>query len=527
LTPFRDGRQLDDDSHVGGAAFRLNAMTASVYESRRLGCWFPVRARRSRHNRAELVTNSNIATSRVRNAALILFALAFGLPILVIAQEPPASGQGKKEDPPKGAKDDGGGKKEPSDEEKAKIVDALKKLKDEKQKESGAAPPTKSVDMSKAGAVRKKLEDVRNIQRLPEPQPTNPEKNSVLQCKASPATVKKWARYQLSLFTDPNQDKNVQKNHEDVLRAVSDNLEPNCAQLMKKELFAACDWLLKHESKVSSVAKVNALSLVDELHGKEVAAGVTGVQVILDALKDHERHGDAVLYVAMTAMRNAKKLRVAKVAQEREAAKLLMNIARRGEIQPLLLEELCRTLGHMEVPFEGLEADRAEIATFLANIATNENLDERTRFEAAIALGRLKKQNQIPSYAYEVEAWVLAKAYLSYVNWVVAAKAAEKPLVSDGVIKYIGARLSDAIRHSLDQATGAPGQNRLRTLYSTIEPSLKDIWDGREPDREPIVQWLEQNRVPSMKLARKAVDIQPIAKAAPPAPPAGGAAADK
>jgi len=207
----------------------------------------------------------------------------------------------------------------------------------------------------------------------------------------------------------------------------------------------------------------------------------------------------------------------------------LMQIARRGELQPLLLETLCKTLGIIGVPYEGLVNEAAEVATFLANIATNENLAERTRLEAAIALGKLRKQNVVNNYDFAVEAWVFAKAYQAYLNWVIANRPPNQPNVSPAVIRYLGARLYDAIRQSMEQASGAPGQDRLRTLISTIEPSLKDVFEDKDPDREPITQWIQQNTVPTLKLARRAAEIKPVQKAADAAPvqPPPAAAAKK
>lgn len=480
----------------------------------------------------------------------LVLCLALGIPLLASAQPPADPPKGGQDSPPKG--DDGkggqekGGKgdapKEEKEKKKTKADEALEKIK----KEAGEQVPVKKEEMEKAGTARKKLEDIRNVQRIPKPKPGRDDDRLVTSGKATNNqrnVVKKWVNYQLSLFTDPDQDKNVQKNHDEILRLFDQKFDGAFYDLLKQELFAAIDEFVNKmvDPKISTAAKVNMITLIDEIHLKELARDdeegrkVHGVNVLINTLRNHEQHGDAVLYVTMNALANAKKnakvnrRNLIAVELERQAAKALMQIARRGDLQPLLLETLCKTLGIVGVPYEGLVNEAAEIATFLANIATNENLGERARLEAAIALGNLQKANVVNNYDFAVEAWVFAKAYQTYLNWVVANRAMEQPKVSPIVIRHLGARLYDAIRKSMDQASGAPGQDRLRTLISAIEPSLKDVFDDRDPDKEPIAQWIQQNTVPTLKLARRAAEIKPIQKAADAAPvsPPAGAAANK
>jgi hypothetical protein len=482
------------------------------------------------------VTNSLFASRRVRSVGFMILCLALGFSSLPAAHGQPPKGEQGKGEQGKGGQDAGKGDpgKGKEDEAKKKQKDAFEKIKDEKKKETGETT-VKSIEMEKTGVARKKIEDIRNVQRIPVAQPTRADQTAVTTGKGDKTQVRKWARYQLSLFTDPDQDRNVQKNHNDVLNLFDQDFGQDYFKLLKRELITAADEFVNkpQDPKVSTVAKVNMLSLIDELHHKEAAREVHGVEVLLNTLRNHEQHGDAVLYVTMNALANAKSLAdpnrrtLTTVELERQAAKALMQIARRGELQPLLLETLCRTLGVIGVPYEGLVNELAEVATFLANIATNENLSERTRLEAAIGLGKLQKQNMINGYDFAVEAWVFAKVYHMYLNWIVANRALEQPKVSAAVIRYLGARLYDAIRQSTEQASGAPGQDRLRSLLSTIEPSLRDVFEDKDPDREPIVEWLKQNTVPALKLTRRAAEIKPVQKAAVAAQPPEAAGANK
>jgi hypothetical protein len=527
FTRIRKRPGLDDDSHVVAGRF-IERSPRHPYTNRGDAGVGSRPSAPPKSNRTELVTNSNSAASQVRSVALVILSFALAFPFLGTAQDPPANGGQKGKDPPKQEDKKGDDKK--GDDKKAE--DALKKIKEQKKKEAGEEAPPVVQEKEKAGLARKKLEDVRNNQRFPAPLLSQAERTQIQNGTAKAPLVLKWARYQASLFTDPEQDKNVQKNHDDVVRLVA-NADQEYAALLKRQMFDVCDQFINKidEPKISTVCKVNLLSLIDELHPLEPMKEVNAVNVVLDTLRNHERHGDAVLYTAMNVLANAKLLAKANglllVEQERIAAGILMKIARRGELQPLLLETLCKTLGIVEVPFEGLVNEAAEVATFLANIATNENLGERTRIEAAVALGRLKKQGLIINYAFDVEAWVLGKTYLAYLNWVVAGRAADPPTIGEPVARYLGARLYDATRRSLEQAAGANGQDRLRTLLSAMEPSLKDVFENKDPDREPIVQWLDQNKVQTLKLARRAAEIRPIAKANAnaAAPPQGGAAA--
>jgi hypothetical protein len=492
--------------------------------------WFP--SERDAHTeQGRLVTNSLFAVPRLRSVGLLV-GLALLLPFAAVAQDGPKGGQdsppkGGQDAPPKGdpKKGQDGGK---DDKAKSKAEEALEKVKEKARRDAGESERKKDVEMEKAGVARKKLEDVRNIQRVPIPQPTRDVMAAVAAGQADRTQLRRWARYQISLFTDPAQDRNVQKNHDEILRVLKLNAGNQNAATIRTELIAYCDELINKnpEPRTSTFAKVNMVTLIDELHAEEAGRSVTGVDVLINTLRNHEQHGDAVLFVAMNALVEAKKRGLTTVQQERESAKTLMQIARRGELQPLLLETLCKTLGVIGMPFEGLVNEAAEIATFLANIATNENLLERTRIEAAIALGKLRKQDLVNNYKYEVEAWVLGKAYLTYLNWVVENRAADPPKVGPNAIRYLGARQYDAVRTSMQQAAGAPGQARLNSLLTTIEPSLKDILEDKDPDREPIAQWVEQNKVQPLRLARQAQEIKPVQKAAAaPAPAAGAAAA--
>ena len=485
-----------------------------------------------------LVTNSLFAARRVRIVSLVLGGLLLAYPALGIAQDPPKQDP-PKQDPPKGGQENPKGEPkggQDTDKQKATAEEALKKVKEQARKDAGEAP-VKSVEMEKSGVARKKVEDIRNDQRVPMPQPARADIAAVTSGKGDKAQVRKWARYQCSQFTDPAQDKFVQKNHEEVLRIFKQQgVDEDYAKLLKTEFYAAIDELVNKtdEPKVSTVAKVNLITLIDELHHEDLARETHGVLVLLNTLENYEKHGDAVLYVTMNAIMNAKlladalKRNVINVALERRAAQLLMKIARRGELQPLLLETLCKALGVIGMPFEGLVNEAVEVATFLANIATNETLAERTRAEAAIALGRLQKQALVMNYDYGVEAWVFAKAYQGYVNWVIENKKAEVPKVGPNVMRSLGARLYDAIRRSSEQASGTPGQEKLRSLLSAIQPSLTDILDNKDqpPDPEPINEWLKANTVQPLRLARRAQEIRPVTKPAAAAEqPAGGTAA--
>jgi hypothetical protein len=200
------------------------------------------------------VTNSLFASRRVRSVGFFFLCLALGFSSL-----PTSHGQPPKGEQGKGGQDDaktdqGKGK---DDEAKKKQKDAFEKIKEEKKKESGE-PSVKSVEMERTGVARKKIEDIRNVQRIPIAQPARADQTAVTTGKGDRNQIKKWARYQLSLFTDPDQDRNVQKNHDEVLRLFDQNFDEDYYAQLKRAFYEAVDEFVNkpQDPKVSTVAKV-------------------------------------------------------------------------------------------------------------------------------------------------------------------------------------------------------------------------------------------------------------------------------
>jgi hypothetical protein len=397
----------------------------------------------------------------------------------------------------------------------------------QEEKKQGAGAASRQELINRPGAERAKIQ-IRSEQVIPWPKPTQPELELFRQMLGGAGIddklIRKVARWEIARFTDPAEEPKLTKNRDDVVRRFGNN--NNKEEALKKyaaALVAGCEELFKLNPPVAILSKVNALLLLSEMHAA-IASNATltfkkeinGVKLFVEVLEAWETNHPSVTLVAAKVFVAAKRLGITPVVAEKRAASAMFRAAKQAD-QQLLLEGLVITLGELGWVFVGNVPERAEIGTFLAEVALNENLPPRTRIEAAVSLGNMKVEN-LQAWNFDVQALVIAKAFAFFGEWAVAELGKQPAVVGKATIRWLGFRLVLAIEAMEDQARKmnvAVGEDRAKSLLTAADPLIQNLLDDKnlaDEDVKPIRDWVKQNIIQPLRLTPKAevVKITPL-----------------
>lgn len=312
-----------------------------------------------------------------------------------------------------------------------------------------------------------------------------------------PRLIERVAKARVYRMTRPELASSLARERENIVKELASGRSINKGQVdpFIKNYKAALLKFVPDLLDNNMVVRVNALLLANALY--DGTADVNRVDICLKVLKD-DKQEDAVILLALQGLSRAKAVNVIEVQQEREAVNSILQIAKRSELQELLLEQMVETLGDLRRPHSGDLPERAEIANFLANLALDSGLKVRIRLLAAIALGKLDIKN-IGGWNYELDAVVIGKALRDFV---------------DARNDFAGAQVKMWLLSLFDVLKTMRGNLRendeaFSEFTEAAAPIIVDVWKNQPPAMEGLVGWIGRHDPPkNLKFTPASVPVK-------------------
>jgi hypothetical protein len=334
--------------------------------------------------------------------------------------------------------------------------------------------------------------------------------------RPDPVVIERNARWHVHRLTEPNREARLSREIDEILRFAQGNKtsggQPNTEfiRLYKRSLVKYLKDLLDN----SRAVRVNALVLLRKLFDG-AADPHEGVVLAISVLKD-PKQPDFCYYLALKALEQAADYRILLVDDERETVDYLLPLAKGKDVQEVLLEQIAITFGRLGRAFQGNLPERAEVGTFLANLALNDTHNLRTRFEAAVALARLQVQKIVRNWNYELEAVVVARLMRELLQ------ANRDAKISTDLTRWWTNQLAVVLATRLQEPIGDGYLSFLRVA----EPIIQQVLNQGEPDLGPLDRWIAAHEPPkNLRLAPQAEEIAfPAPTSKKPEPPTTQAA---
>lgn len=442
--------------------------------------------------------------------AVLLVGLLCSWPANVVAQSEAA---------PK-AEEKAASKQEPAtDDEKAEAEaeEAIQKNQEERldraaAKKNEESQPVKkkprSEYIAKPGAPRERMPNYIRSELLKAEKPSPPEEELFNQMRRgqkdpTPALIDKIAKWHVYNLTQPGDEARISWKANEILKIVFDaktgRSEPNerFRSMFKRSLVKYSKDLLQN----SLVVKVNAVILMGDLFDG-IADVPDAVPVLMEVLGS-DSHEEAVYYTALRSLDRAKQYRQLTIQQERQIIRDVIRLAQRDEVQPVLFEQLVRTLGNLRHAFSGPIPDRAEVATLLANLALDPDKPLRLRYEAARGVGRLDVRD-VPTWNHQLQALVLC-VFLKDITQAQINGEIENADVFRLWWWKLAGDLKDIFAKS--DNTNNPNFQELVPILGTLVSKVLANSLIQQSDLNPLVEWIDKQQGISKKLASDAKEL--------------------
>ena len=417
------------------------------------------------------------------------------------SQEPTPTAKPAAELPPKPAGPANVAERKKAEERKKAIVEkkaALKRMK--------SAP--RRLHLAKPGAPRRPIRAFLSTKPLPY-QKASPQDRKGLEdmrrgkTSIDRAIVDRCAKEDVYRTTKRGNESDIPKLNDEILKRVATARAGNDAFVIVYKQ-ALCKYL-KDLLDNTPVVQINALLLIGYLYDEKINVE-DGVKILVDALRD-ENLVEGAHYVACKGIVRAKQHagpQAFKVADERAAATAMLKLAQKPEIQEILLEELVKALGSLRWPQSGPVPGRAEIGTFLANLALDVEQPIRIRVEAVISLCQLRIKDLVQNWNYELVGIVVGRVFEDLVS------AYRDMEMTQEVFQWTTLRIANSMKDVFPYAD-APFKEMAGKVGPMINRILdaKDVTDLEKVDPGPLSEWLAAHNPPKdLKLSPLAAPLR-------------------
>lgn len=386
----------------------------------------------------------------------------------------------------------------------------LKQAKKQEEAEPNKKVP-RSVHIKRPGAPRPRLENYLQAEwlRADNLSPTEEDQFHDMRRGQTPPReplIDKAAKAHVYSMTKPGDEDEISRKKADILKIIVDAKSggnvPNeeFRRIYKRSLIKYAKDLLNN----SLIVRINALILMGELYDG-TADVPDAVPILMGVLKDSGQE-DAVYYRTLRSLDAAKDSRQLTVVQERELIRDILQLADREEVQPILMEQLTNTLGKLGHAYSGNLPERADIATYLANIALDPDKSLRLRYVAAKGLGNVQQEAGIPGWNYELQTLVMCV----FLKDMTLARIDGK-LENSEVFRWwwwtIGAKLRELFGKPANRTNP-----KFQELIGVLAGLLNKIIDGKTEvqvsDLKPLEDWINAQQGISKKLAQDAKELE-------------------
>lgn len=383
----------------------------------------------------------------------------------------------------------------------------------EKQEEE---KPTKNVPrieyIKRPGAPRERLPNYIRSEPLRAEPPSPVEEQSFAEMRRgqqapNPQLIDKLAKWYVYRLTAPGDEANISRKVEEIFKEIRDaktgQNEPNTRfrTLFKKSVIKYSKDLLNN----SLVVRLNALILLAGLFDGE--SDVTdAIPIFMDILKNPELE-DAMHFRALIGIDAAKQRRLIEVRFENEIVRDIMSLLSRENVQPILTEKLTETLGNIGHAFSGNIPERADIATYLANVAIDSDKPLRLRFVASMGLANMQIRD-VQGWNHELQGLVLCVFLKDLISKYIQG---DPEVNNQEVYRWWVWRTSDALRQIASRDI-----NRTNPKFSSLGSILANILTIvidrsrtiEESELKPLVDWINEQQGLDKKLAPRATELE-------------------
>ena len=403
--------------------------------------------------------------------------------------------------------------------------------------EPAPEPPPRQKYIDEPGAPRQALPNFRTARKLEYKEPT-PKLRKAFDdmssgaAKVDPPIIDAMAKFLVYRMTDPGRESDLSALADDALRPINTalgttatgNLEPFVAAYKKALTKYAADLMGN-----AVVVRINAVRLVRDLI--DGTADARESSELLLEVYDQSEQNDGVRYQLLDAfdeiVSNPRTPLALEVNDRSRIAARSMRIVRDQDMQALLAEQMARTLGTLGRPYSGNVPAQADVATWLARIVLDPQSKVRTRYEAAVALGRMDIR-LVPEWNHEIVLMLLARQFQDLVDHRDAGE------IGEDRFKHLVFGALQAMVETARRIKDSPQLTaELADLVQVTLASGKRVLEDGPAEFSQTNEWLEKNPKPvDLRMAGGAEELvwpdlnapaaDAPAPAAEPAEPAGG-----
>lgn len=315
------------------------------------------------------------------------------------------------------------------------------------------------------------------------------------------SVVDRVAKSLVYRMTEANREARLRSDADEILKIIqqtkqgSGSATPDFIRIFKQSIVRYLKDLLSN----SMAVRVNALVLLRRLFDGNNDPH-DGVVLAISVLNDAAQP-EFCYFLALKVLDEAALHLAVQVEDEREAVNAILKIAAGKDVQELMIEQIAVSLGRMGRAFQGNLPERAEVGTFLANLSLNEKRAARTRFEAAVALARLKVQNAVRNWNFDLEALVVARSIRE------TLQASKDAKLSSESTRWRVLQMATALQDRLKNGATSEGY---RSFLLLAAPMMEQILSDPTSDVDLVSldRWLTSHEPPkNRRLAPQADEI--------------------